>query len=664
MFKFHFSEELKRKKVKLNFKEDIEPQEILLDSLAKKKEREFGISEKKLEVPLSRKILQGFFIFSLILIFVLFGKTFQLQIIEGKKYSTLAENNKFKILQIQAERGVIYDKNLKQLVENLPSFDLFCQKNNLPQQDSEKNKIFRELSVVLNKSPEEIEKMISESENPTVLVAENIPQQTLILLETRIEEFPGFQIRRNLIRNYTDGNYFAHLIGYTGKITAEELKSSDEYSIFDWVGREGVEKSYESVLREKSGKLQIEKDASGNIISQKTISLPESGKSLVLWLDSDLQKKIYDELKAALERVGAKAGAAIALDPKTGGVLSLVSVPSFDNNLFQKGASPEDLSALFNDPNSSLFNRVISGEYFVGSTIKPFTAYGALEENLISPDKEVDCRGQITIPSQYDPSVVYIYEDHAVHGWTSLRKAIAESCNVYFYTIGGGYGNQEGLGPTRIKKYLELFGWGKDTGIDIPGESEGFVPTPAWKKEKIGESWWDGDTYHLSIGQGYLLVTPLQVAEAYSTIANGGTLFQPQVVKEIVDSQKNMIEEIKPKIIRENFIDLANLQPIKEGMRETSIYGTAAILNNLPVKTASKSGTAQTNKAGYYHNWISVYAPYDDPQIVLTIVITDVKGALAAATPVARNVLEWYFGGRPNYEPEQQPPTEQQSPTE
>ncbi len=664
MFELRLSRGFKNKKVKLNFKEDIEPQEILLDSLAKKKEKEFGISEKKIEVPLSKKILQGFFIFSLILILVLFGKTFQLQIIEGKKYSNLAEGNKFKIQQIQAERGVIYDKNLKQLVENLPSFDLFCQKSNLPQNDAERKKIFKEIAGILNKAPEEIEKTISESENPAVLVSENIPHQTLILLETRIEEFPSFQIRRNIIRNYIDGNYFSHLIGYTGKITSEELKSSADYSIFDWVGREGVEKSYESVLKEKSGKLQIEKDVSGNIISQKTISLPESGKSLVLWLDSDLQKKIYDELNAALERVGAKAGAAVALDPKTGGVLGLVSIPSFDNNLFQKGASVEALSNLFNDPNNPLFDRVISGEYFIGSTIKPLTAYGALEEKIISPDKEIDCRGFITIPNKYNPEIVYTYEDHATHGWTSMRRAIAESCNVYFYTIGGGYKGQEGLGPTRIKKYLELFGWGKDTGIDIPGESEGFVPDPAWKKAEIGEPWWDGDTYHLAIGQGYLLVTPLQVANAYSAIANGGKLLQPQIVQKIVDSQKNVIEEIKPKIIRENFIDSENLQVVKEGMRETAIYGTAARLNDLPVKAAAKSGTAQTSKAGYYHNWISVFAPYDDPQIVLTIVIADVDGALAAATPVARNVLDWYFGGRPNFEPEQQSPTEQQFPTE
>lgn len=641
-------------RISRNFKEDIEPQEILLDSLAKKKERELGISEKKLEIPLSSNILKWLFIFSVVLISILFFRIFQIQIIEGEKYSNLAERNKFKISQIQSERGVIYDRNFKQLVENIPSFDLICQKNDLPQSTDARNKIFRELAKILNKDQKNIEKIVDEATEKKFIIEKNLSHQTLILLETRLEEFPGFSIQRNLKRNYIEGNYFSNIIGYTGKITSQELNTLEDYSIFDWIGREGLEKYYESILKEKPGKVQIEKDVLGNIISQKTISEPESGKSLVLWLDADLQKKLYEELKSAMERVGAKTAAAVALDVNTGGVLALVSLPSYDNNVFQKGSEAEAVLNLFNDPNNPLFNKVISGQYFVGSIIKPLTAYGALEENLISPDKKIDCRGKITIPSQYNPSVVYTYEDHATHGWIALRRAIAESCNVYFYTIGGGYKNQEGLGPTRINKYLYLFGWGKKTGIDLPGEAEGFLPDPNWKKEKIGESWWDGDTYHLSIGQGYLLVTPLQVAVAYAAIANNGKLLQPHLVQKIVDKNKNVIEEIQPKIIQENFLNLKNLQPVQEGMRETTIYGTAAIFNNLPFKTAAKSGTAQTNKAGYYHNWISVYAPYDNPQIVLTVMIADVKGALAAATPVAKNVLAWYFGDRLNNQVEQQ----------
>lgn len=637
------SKNFKNRRVKLKFKEDIEPQEILLDSLAKKKEEEISVSEKKFEVPLSKKNLLGFIIFSLILILILFGKTFQLQFIEGEKYLALAEGNKFKLYQIKAERGVIYDKNFKQLVENLPSFDLICQKANLPQIDSEKKKIFKEIASILNKNLEDVEEKILESENSTVLISENIPHQTLILLEVRIEEFPGFQIRINTIRDYKGGKSFSHLIGYTGKISAEELKLSDEYSIFDWTGKEGLEKSYEEILREKPGKLRAEKDVQGNIISQEIISLPESGNSLVLWLDSDLQKKIEEELNSNLERVGAKRGAAVALDPKTGGVLALISLPSFDNNLFRKGTDPQTFSSIFDDPRKPLFNRAISGGYLVGSTIKPLIASAALEENIISPEKQIDCRGRITVTNKYNPQIVYAYNDWKVHGYTNMRKAIAESCNVYFYTVGGGYKDQEGLGPTRIKNYLEDFGWGEKTGIDLPGETAGFIPDKEWKKETLNEPWSDGDTYNLSIGQGFIKTTPLEVAVAFSAIANGGKIFQPQVVQKIVDSQKNLIEEKESKVIREIPVDSKNFQIVKEGMREAVIYGTATLLNNLPAKAAAKTGTAETVKKGYYHNWVTVFAPYEDPQIVLTIVLEDVKGSLGAAIPVAKNVLEWYF---------------------
>jgi penicillin-binding protein 2 len=230
-----------------------------------------------------------------------------------------------------------------------------------------------------------------------------------------------------------------------------------------------------------------------------------------------------------------------------------------------------------------------------------------------------------------------------------MRKAIAESCDVYFYTIGGGYKNQPGLGPSRIKKYLELFGWGNKTQIDLPGESEGFIPSPTWKKETKKENWWDGDTYNLSIGQGDILITPLQVATAFVAIANGGTLFQPQVVKQIIDNNKNVIEEIPSKILRENFIDPENLQVVREGMRmgvtgEGAPLASASSLNYLPVKVAVKTGTAETSKPNYYHKWITVFAPYDDPQIVLTIMIESVRDTQPTAIPVAKEVLNWYFG--------------------
>ena len=654
MFEFRLVKELKGKKVKLKFREDIEPQEIFLDSLAQKKEEEFGISEKKFEVPLFKKILQGLLIFALVLISLLFAKAFQLQVIKGKTFSALAEENKFIIHRIQAERGVIYDRDFNQLVFNQPSFDLVLEPARLPQEEVEKERVLKEVSQIIGG---DLENKIRESKNSIISIVENLDHQTLIILETKIKELPGFQIIFNPIRDYKEGETFSHLIGYTDKIRAEELKANPEfYSISDYVGRTGVENIYEEILRKTPGQLRVERDALGNIISQEIISLPESGKSLVLWLDSSLQRKIKEELERQLQVLGAKKATVVALDPKTGGVLALVSLPSFNNNLFQKEADQAALKKLLEDPQElrPFFNRAISGQgYITGSTIKPFIASAALEEKIISPEKLIYAGGLIEVPDRYNPENVYIYHDWKVHGWTDMRKAIAQSVNVYFYTIGGGYGEQEGLGPTRIKKYLGLFGWGKKTGIDLPAEGEGLIPSPEWKKsyfkEKENQIWYDGDTYHLSIGQGFILATPLQVATAFSAIANGGKLLQPRVAKSIVDSQKNVIEGFEPKIIGQDFIDTKNLQIVREGMRQAVTQGSAAgFLDLLPVPAAAKTGTAQTGKKDkhgneLFHNWVTVFAPYDDPQIVLTIMIEDVPQIMVATLPVAKNVLEWYF---------------------
>jgi len=648
MFGFPSSEKFKNKKIKIRFEEDIEPQEIFLDSLAKKKEKESGLSEKKFEVPLSNKILKGFLIFVIFLIMALFLKTFQLQVLENKKFSALAQENKFIIHSLRAARGVIYDSSGEQLVFNKPSFDLVLDKKKLPKPGSERAEVLNKISEIIKEDFKNLEKKIEEG-NDVVLISENLDNLTLILLETKIAELSGFRIERNAVRDYTEGLSFAHIIGYTGKVNAQELKENPEiYSNFDYVGRYGLEGSYEEILRKNPGKLRIERDALGNQISKEIISLPESGKSLALWLDSELQKKIEEELEKTFKNIGAKKAVAVALDPKSGGVMALVSLPSFDNNLFSKGADPEALQKLLTDPQEPLFNRAISGLYLTGSTIKPLVAAAALEEKIIPSSKKINCQGKIIIPNRYNPENVTEKEDWRVHGWTDMRKAIAESCNVYFYTIGGGYENQEGLGPSRIKKYLELFGWGSKTEIDLSAEAKGFIPSPQWKKEFKEENWWDGDTYNLSIGQGYISVTPLEVVTAFAAIANGGTLYKPKIVKEILDSERNVVEEINSEIVRKNFISPENLQIVREGMRkavtgEGAPYASSVLLNSLVVAAAAKTGTAQTPLPNYYHNWITVFAPYDDPQIVLTIMVENVKDIQAVVLPIAKEVLNWYF---------------------
>jgi penicillin-binding protein 2 len=650
MLKFLLFKKNRKKRIKLHDIE-IEPQEVFLDSLVQKREKELKEPERKFEVLLSGRTLKIFFLFIFVFVFVFFVKTFQMQIIENKKYLALSQENKFVSRFIQAVRGVIYDSKGRQLVFNRQSFDLILEKEKLPQSDRKRIEVLKEISEIIGRDLKTLINEIKVKKENKIVLLENIDHSTLILLEAKINKLPGFAIRQNAVRYYKEGHLFAHIIGYTGRISSAELKRDREfYADNDYVGRDGLEKTYERFLRKNPGKFQIEKDAQGNPVSKRIVSLPKSGKSLTLWLDADLQEKANEALKKALQKSGAKKGVVVALDPNTGGVLALVNIPSFDNNLFNKGADKEALKNLLMDSQKQqpFLNRAISGLYPTGSTIKPLIASAALQEKIISPFKKINCKGKIVIPNKYNPAKSTIKRDWAVHGWTDMRKAIAESCDVYFYTIGGGYKDQIGLGPSKIKKYLKLFGWADKTGIDLPGESKGLIPSPLWKKKIKKNRWWDGDTYNLAIGQGDVLITPIQVAASFVAIANGGTLYQPEVVKSIIDSDKNLIQEIKPKITRKNFIDPENLQIVREGMRqavtgEHSPHASSVLLNSLPVVAAAKTGTAETARPGYFHNWVTVFAPYEDPRIVLTVMVENVKGIKSVALPAAKEILEWYF---------------------
>ncbi len=626
-----FGRQLDKFKIKRSQKE-IEFHEVLLDSLAQRKERELGLSEQKLEVLLPKKILQALWLGFLILTLVLFGKTFQLQVLEGDALAKASEDNRYVIRLIQAQRGVIYDKNMTQLVFNKPSFDLIVRPTDLSDDESKREEIFKNVAQIIGQDYQELSRKINVSSLAELVVAENLDYQTLILFEARSHEFPGFETKNNTVREYVSGPTFSHLLGYQRK-TGEE---------------KGLEEYYNDILKANPGELQVKRDVFGNPIDKEVVTQPSPGQSLVLYLDAGLQKKLSESMEAMIKSVGAKSGAAVALDPKTGGVLAMASFPTFDNNLFSQGMSQDEWNSISSNSQHPLFNRAISGGYLTGSVIKPLIASAALQEKVISPDKEInDNQGFILIPNPWDPGSPTIKKDWAIHGLTDMRKAIAESCDVYFYTIGGGFGTQEGLGPTKIKQYLELFGWGQKTGIDLPEEAQGFLPDKTWKKKIWGKDWWDGDTYNLSIGQGFLQITPIEVANSISAIANGGILYQPHVVKEILDNNKNPVKVITPEIIRQDFIDPQNLEIVREGMRQAvtgknSPLASSVLLNSLPVAVAAKTGTAELGN-DTYQNWVTVFAPYDDPQIVLTVVIERVKGAQVASLPVAKEVLNWYF---------------------
>ena len=653
---------LRNKKVELFFQSDIQLEEVFLDKLAQKKEQELGNSENKFEVPLSKKIFQGFYLILVVLILFLFGKTFYLQVIEGDNFLILAEQNRIKTLLIQPERGVIYDRAMNQLVWNVASFDLILDRRDFPITEKEQVKAVKEVSQIIGENFEYLKsRIVQEQDLIEVVIKENIDHQALVLLKARIGEFPGFQIRENIKRYYLDGPIFSHLIGHMGRITREDLTWLENYSyaIDDYIGRTGVEGFYEKILRGQPGKKQIKRDVFGIKISEEEIYPPEQGKSLVLHLDSHLQRKITEELEIILEQRGVQKASAVALDPNTGGVLAMVSIPKFDNNFFTKDISQAEWEAIKYNPLAPLLNRVISGTYLVGSVIKPLLGAAFLEEGLISPEKEIFSPEFIEIGHRYKPEITFQYWDWKFHGWTDIRKAIADSVNVFFYKLGGGYGELEGLGAKRIKEYLELFGWGQETQIDLVGEAVGLIPCPEWKRTTIGEPWHLGNTYHLSIGQGYIRATPLQVAASFVPIANRGKLLKPRVAQKIIktpsfeeikhasEHSERSVEKkrsfIEPEIIREGFISPENLEVIRQGMRQAVTDGTATILNYLPVEAAAKTGTAETPRPGFYHNWITVFAPYDAPQIVLTILIENLEGFQAPANIVAKNVLEDFF---------------------
>lgn len=639
---------------------EIELQDIFLDQLVRDKEEGDAGGGKRLEVPISKWILGGLYASFVLITLVFLGKAFYLQVFAAQELRENAEKNTIQSFPLRSERGVIYDRSMTQLVFNKPSFDFVCDRRYVPQRREEKEKALRDISEIFDIPFDELKGDFDRQGGLEVLIAENLSYEQLIVAETKGQELEGCEIQKNTIREYVADSSLSHVLGYTAKISLEELQARPGYFVSDQIGKSGIEKTYEAFLRGDPGEVLMERDALGKVVKERGELPSEPGDSVVLWLDFELQKKIEEALERTLAQTGAVNAVGVALDPKTGGVLSLVSIPGFDGNLFSQGISKEAYERIIADPAKPLFNRAVGGTYPVGSTIKPLVAAAALEEGVIDPDKKVLTKGLIEIPHEYDPDIVYTFHDWKNHGWVDMRDSIAVSSNVYFYMIGGGYEDQKGLGPSRIKQYLSLFGWGDKLGIDFPGEAKGLIPDPAWKREVIKEGWWDGDTYLLSIGQGNLLATPLQVAAAFAAIANGGTLFKPQMVKEIIETPNGLsaggdsegrgerVREVVPEPIRDAIIDKESLEVVQEGMRQAVTWGSSVFLNQLPVTAAAKTGTAQTGKKDadgqdYLYSWVTVFAPYDDPEIVLTILVEETKAGSFVVLPVAKEVLEWYF---------------------
>ena len=640
MFDSPFSKEISKLIVRRSHIE-LEPQDVLLDTIAQENKEE-GFDERRIEIALSVRVLKGLYACSLIFGVLFLFQVFNLQVVMGEKMRELAQNNTLRVISRTPNRGVIFDQDMVQLVFNRPSFDFLCDKRDMPESREEKEKLLVKLSSAFQRPLEELKEEFDRTANPEILIKEHVSHEELVVGETRSSEFKGCYVDETMAREYADGKTFSHIIGYTAKTSPEDLQSQQDYSVVDQIGKMGIEKAYEDSLRGTPGKTIVERDSSGTAIGDPRQVPGIPGQGIVLWLKSGLQKQIVSSLEKIFADTGAKKGAVVALDPRTGGVLALVSMPGFDNNMFSQGISVKAWEALLKDSSDPLFNRALSGIGFpTGSVIKPIIALAALQEGVITENTVLDAPLELCVQNIYtrEPEC---FRDHAYHGSADVKKAIAESVNPFFYKIGGGFEGFKGLGPVKILEYFVKFGLDSLTEIDLPGEGNGILPT-------IDKNWRLGDTYHLSIGQGPFAVTPLQVANAFVAISNGGTMLEPKAVQKFLDKDKKLVEEVQPRVVQRNFADLSSIEIIKEGMRQTVTAGSATgWLDHLPVKVAAKTGTAQTGRKtadgkDYLYSWTVAFAPYDNPEIVLVAMVENIREGQVGTLPVVRDAFQWYF---------------------
>lgn len=593
----------------------------------------------RMEKSLEKRWLDFLWYFIVFLIVVLAGRVVYLSVIKGHYYQEISKGNSIRSVAIKAPRGKIFDRHGTALVNNVPSIDIVLVPVDMPKNIDELNSVISNLADVLKINKDEILKKIENVDRlsfNSILIKENVSQDEMLFIMEKTNEFPGIRIEKTAVRNYVDSVIFSHILGYEGKIEKKELENENGYLLTDYIGKQGIEKSYEKYLRGVHGAFQVEVDSLGNAKREVGIINPKPGSDLALTVDSGLQKKIYDSLSSLLEKTDVKTATAIALNPKNGEILSLVNLPSYDNNLFAQKISQEQYSKLINDPAKPLFNRAISGEYAPGSTVKPILATAALSEGTITSSTVIDGLGGVLHIGGFS------FGDWKVHGPSDVRSAIAESNDIFFYTIGGGYGSVQGLGMERMKKYYNLFGYGNRAGIDVGGEASGFIPDEQWKKDKMGEKWYIGNSYHASIGQGYITATPLQVVNSVAAIANGGNLFQPHLVSQIKKNDGEVIN-IESKIIRSADISPEIIKTVKEGMRKTVTEGTAQYLKNSPIEIAGKTGTAQFGSEGKTHIWFVSFAPYENPEIAMVILVEGVGNESSIAVPATKEIYDWYF---------------------
>ncbi|MCC6639492.1 penicillin-binding protein 2 [Candidatus Falkowbacteria bacterium] len=574
------------------------------------------------------------------LAFILFSRSLYLQVIKGREYASLSFGNSIRKEILVPDRGIIYDAQKNPLVVNIPQFSLTITPSLLPRSLQERGEYIQNIARQLQMSDMVIFNVLSDypmTHKYEIPIITRLTYKEALTLITKVKSFNALRVSISTHREYLNPN-FSHVLGYTGKVNEHELSQDSQLTLNDNIGKTGLELYYEKALRGSKGEQEVEVDSFGKSSAVISQSNPVSGDTLVLSIDQRFQDKVTQILRDHMSRYGKHKGVVVASDPKSGAIKAFVSLPQFDNNDFSGEISYEQYEAYTQDKNLPLYNRVINGEYPSGSTVKTVVAAAALEESVIQPQTSIFSSGGIWVQRQW-----YFPDWKAGgHGQTNVYKAIADSVNTFFYYVGGGYESFEGLGLDRLISYFKKFGLGDVTGIDMPHESNGFVPTREWKSEAKNEEWYIGDTYHIAIGQGDLLVTPLQVQQYTSYFANNGKAYKPFLVSSIID--EDLIEKkTEPQIAFENVVSKESSTIVREGMRRGVTEGSSRYLEQLPFSSAGKTGTAQFAKNKPPHAWFTGFAPYDDPELVVTVLIEEGIEGSTYAVPVAYEVFKAYF---------------------
>ena len=573
----------------------------------------------------------------LVLFAVLLGRMVYLQLWRGDYYAKQSDGNRLRQSRILAPRGIIYDSEGKELVNNLPGYAVVLQK-----QSSYKPETLQRLSNLLQMPVEEINAKIKASENfyEPILLKNNLDQQMVTKIEEQRRYMPEVMLSVQPIRNYPYHELAVHALGYVGEVSAYEIEQGLFKNITQGslVGKGGLEKTYDKYLRGEDGAFMEEVDVAGNVVKHYDSVQPIPGKNLKLTIDYELQKELeaFTDKHLAFLRSsgiapGARAAAVVAIDPRNGAVRAMVSRPGYDPNWFVHGISSKNWNSINNDPNYPMNNKVITGEYPPGSTFKIVTGSAAFELKKVGLDEPIFDGG-------FHPMVPTMGNAGGeVLGWLTFIKALAMSDNVYFYELGYR------VGIDNIEKYAHIFGFGERTGIDLEGESKGLVASKKVKRKIWDEDWRLGDTFNAAIGQGFNLTTPIQLSVMLSIVANGGTKYQPYLVDSIINSDGSLFE--KPKRAEGKHIDVSQqtIDYIRMGMSATTQEGgTASYFAGLPKPIAGKTGTAE-NSHGRDHGLFVAYGPVDDPELVVVCIVEQGGFGSIAAGPIVYKAFEEFF---------------------